>query len=83
MFTTLIGVNEETRHEMLVPLDDNAISLFTASTRYIPLKGVIGELDAKSVSEALRFGDERLAITRKVRDAITRQAETVCRPTWS
>ena len=35
-----------------------------------PLGGTIGELDAKSVSEAQRFVDERLAITRKVRDAM-------------
>ena len=47
---TPIGVNEETRHEMLVPLDDNVISLSTALTHDRPLGGVIGELDAKSVS---------------------------------
>ena len=35
-----------------------------------PLGGIIGETDAKSVSEAQRFVDERLAITRKVRDAM-------------
>ena len=35
------------------------------------LGGIIGEFDKKnSVSEAQRFVDERLAITRKVRDAM-------------
>ena len=46
------------------------MSLSAASTHDRPLGGVIGELDAKSVSEAQRFVDERLAITRKVRDAM-------------
>ena len=55
---------------MPVLLDDNAISLSASSTHNRPLGGVIGELDAKSVSKAQRFVDERLAITRKVRDAM-------------
>ena len=57
MVTTPIGVNEETKHEMVVPLNDNVISLSTASTHERPLGGVIGELDAKIVSEAMRFVD--------------------------
>ena len=68
--TTPMGVNEESRQEMPVVLNDNAMSLFAASTHDRPLGGVIGELDAKSVSEAQRFVDERLAIARKVRDAM-------------
>ena len=35
-----------------------------------PLGGFIGEFDARSVSKAQRFVDERLAIRRKVRDAM-------------
>ena len=35
-----------------------------------PLGGVIGELGAKSIREARRFGGERLSFTRKVRDAM-------------
>ena len=42
----------------------------TAMTYDHPLGGVIGELDSKSVSESQRFEDERLAITRNVRDAM-------------
>ena len=68
--TTPIGVTKEARQEMPVLLDDDTIVLSTASTHERPLGGVIGELDAKSVSEAQRFVDERLAITRKVRDAM-------------
>ena len=64
-----MGVNEESRQEMPA-LNDNAMSLSPASTHDRPLGGVIGELDAKSVSKAQRFVDERLAITRKVRDAM-------------
>ena len=55
---------------MHVLLFDDTIVLSIASTHERPLGGVIGELDAKSVSEAQRFVDERLAITRKVRDAM-------------
>ncbi|CAI5710045.1 unnamed protein product [Peronospora effusa] len=68
--TAPIGVTEETRQELPVLLDDDTIVLSTASTHDRPLEGVIGELDAKRVSEAQRFVDERLAITRKVRDAM-------------
>ncbi|CAI5714567.1 unnamed protein product [Peronospora effusa] len=70
VFTTPIGVTEEARQEMHVLLDDKTLVLSTASTHERPLGGVIGELVAKSVSEAQRFVDERLAITRKVRDAM-------------
>ena len=67
--TTPMGVNEEPRQEMPA-LNDNAMSLSATSIHDRPLGGVIEELDAKSVSEAQRFVDERLAITRKVRDAM-------------
>ena len=63
--TIPIGFSAMSRQVMPVLLDGNAISLSTASTHDRPLGGVIGELDAKSVSEAQRFVDERLAITRK------------------
>ena len=43
---------------MPVLLDDDAIVLSTASTHERPLGGVVGELDAKRVSEAQRFVDE-------------------------
>ena len=68
--TRHIGVNEETRNELPVPLDAIVLSLYTASTHDRPLGGDIGDLGAKIVSEAQRFVDERLAITRKVRDAM-------------
>ncbi|RMX69430.1 hypothetical protein DD238_004634 [Peronospora effusa] len=68
--TAPIGVTKEARQEMPVLLDDDTIVLSTASTHERPLGGVIGELDAKCVSEAQRFVDERLAITRKVREAM-------------
>ncbi|CAI5701581.1 unnamed protein product [Peronospora effusa] len=70
VFTSPIGVTEEARTEISVLLDDDTIVLSTASTHERPLGGVIGELDAKSVSESQRFVDERLAITRNVRDAM-------------
>ncbi|CAI5715548.1 unnamed protein product [Peronospora effusa] len=68
--TTTIGVTEEARQEMPVLHDDDTIVLSTASTHDRPLGDFIGELDAKSVCEAQRFVDERLAITHKVRDAM-------------
>ncbi|CAI5716747.1 unnamed protein product [Peronospora effusa] len=49
--TTPISVNEEARQEMPVILDDDTIVLSTASTHERPLGGVIGELDAKSMSD--------------------------------
>ncbi|RMX69742.1 hypothetical protein DD238_001865 [Peronospora effusa] len=55
---------------MPVLLGHYTLFLPIASTHDRPLGGVIGELDATSVSEAQRFVDERLAITRKVRDAM-------------
>ena len=54
----------------------NTIVLSTASIHVRPLGGVIGELDAKSVSEAQRFVHERLAITRKVCDAMASAQES-------
>ncbi|CAI5721609.1 unnamed protein product [Peronospora farinosa] len=60
---------------MPVLLDDDTIVLSTASTHERTLGGFIGELDAKSVSEAQRFVDERLAITRKVRDAMASEQD--------
>ena len=53
---------------MLQSNDDR--SSLAATTHDQPLGGVIGELDAKSIREAQRFMDERLAITRKVHDAM-------------
>ena len=55
---------------MPVLLDDNTAVLSTASTHERPFGGFIGKLDSKSVSKAQRFVDERLTITRKVRDAM-------------
>ncbi|UIZ23736.1 hypothetical protein KXD40_009501 [Peronospora effusa] len=83
--TAPIGVTEETRQEMPVLLDDEPIVLSTASTHERPLGGVIGELDAKFVSEAHRFVDERLAITLKVREAMAseKNKQKQCRPAWS
>ena len=60
---------------MLVPLDENIISLSTASTHDRPRGGVIGELNAKSVREDQRFVDERLYITRKVLDAMASEQD--------
>ena len=62
-------VSVESRQDVHVLQDDNFMSLLAATTHERPPFGVICELDAKSASEALRFVDERLAITRKVRDA--------------
>ncbi|RMX62312.1 hypothetical protein DD238_008424 [Peronospora effusa] len=62
--------NEEARKEMPGLFDDDTIVLLTASTHDRPLGGVIGEMDAKSVSEAQRIVDDRLAITCKFRDAM-------------
>ena len=62
-----IDVREEIRQEVYlcpVLLDDNITSLFAGSTHDRSLGEVVGELDAKSMSEAQRFVDERLAITR-------------------
>ena len=70
VFTSPIGVTKEARQEMSVLLDDDTIVLSTASTHERPFEGFIGKLDSKSVSKAQRFVDERLAITRKVRDAM-------------
>ena len=53
------------------PSDPASLAVVNKTTPYDrPLGGIIGEFDAKSVSEAQRFVDERLAITRKVRDAM-------------
>ena len=53
------------------PSDPDSLAVANTATPYDrPLGGIISEFDAKSVSEAQRFLDERLAITRKVRDAI-------------
>ena len=68
--TTPEGVSEESQHDIPEIFDDNDASLFAAMTHDRPLGGVIGERDAKSVSKAQRFVNERLAITRKVRDAM-------------
>ena len=51
-------------------LSDEDSSSLAATTHDRPLGGVIGELGAKSIREAQRFGDERLSFTRKVRDAM-------------
>ena len=58
-------VSVESRQDVPVLQDDNAMSLLAAKTHERPPGGVIGELDAKSASEARRFVDERLAITCK------------------
>ncbi|CAI5722198.1 unnamed protein product [Peronospora effusa] len=68
---TSLGAN--TKEGQGCPSDTANLAVVTtpiASTHERPLGGVIGELDAKSVSEAQRFVDERLAITRKVRGAM-------------
>ena len=65
-----IGGNEETRNEVPVPLDDNGISLSTASTHERRLKGVIGEMDATSVTKSQRFVDQRLAIRQNIHDSM-------------
>ena len=54
------------------PNDPAILAVVNKTTHYDrPLGGIIGEFDKKnSVSEAQRFVDERLAITRKVRDAM-------------
>ena len=53
-------------------LNDPAIlAVVNKTTPYDrPLGSIIGGFDTKSESEAQRFVDERLAITRKVRDAM-------------
>ena len=66
---TSLEASSETQNEVSV-LQDNNSSLLATATHDRPLSGVIGKLDAKSASEAKRFVDERLAITRKVRDAM-------------
>ena len=66
---TSLEASSETQNEVSV-LQDNDSSLLATATHDRPLGGVIGKLDAKSASEAKRFVDERLAITRKVREAI-------------
>ena len=70
-------VNMTMTHEGIIsktetcPSDPASLAVVNKTTPYDrPLGGIIGEFDAKSVSEAQRFVDERLAITRKVRDAM-------------
>ena len=53
------------------PKDPATLAVVHKTTHYDrPLGGIIGEFNKNSVSEAQRFVDERLAITRKVRDAM-------------
>ena len=54
------------------PNDPAMLAVVNKTTHYDrSLGGIIGEFDKKnSVSEAQRFVDERLAIIRKVRDAM-------------
>ena len=54
------------------PHDPAILAVVKKTTHYDrPLGGIMGEFDKKnSMSEAQRFVDERLAITRKVRDAM-------------
>ena len=68
--TTQEIVKSESRHTLSVLQSNDDRSSLAAATYDRPLGVVIGELAAKSIREAQRFVDERLAITRKVRDAM-------------
>ena len=63
-------VKSESRHTLSMIQSNDDRSLLAAKTHDLPLDGVIGGLDAKSIREAQRFVDERLAIKRKVRDVM-------------
>ena len=68
--TTQESVKSESRHTLSVLQSNDDRSSLAATTHDRPVGGVIGDLDAKSIQEAQRFVDERLAITHKVRDAM-------------
>ena len=68
--TTQESVKSESRHTLSVLHSNNHRSSLAAKTHDRPSSGFIGDLDAKSIQEAQRFVDERLAITHKVRDAM-------------
>ena len=70
VFTTQESVKSESRHTLSVLQSNDDRSSLAATTHDRPLGGFIGELYAKSIREAQRFVDERLAITCKVCDAI-------------
>ena len=68
--TTHKSVKLESRHTLSVLQINDDRSSLAATTHDRPLGGVIGKLDAKSIREAQRFVDKRLAITLKARDAM-------------
>ena len=69
--TTQESIKYESRHTLSVIQSNDDMSSLAATNHDRPLGSVIGELDAKSVREAQRSVDERLAITRNLRDAMS------------
>ena len=68
--TTQECVKSESLYTLSVLQSNADRSSLAATTLDRPVGGVIGDLDAKSIQEAQRFVDERLAIKRKVRDVM-------------
>ena len=68
--TTHKSVKSKSVHRLSVLQSNADRSSLAATTHERPLGGIIGDLNANGVRESQRFVDERLAITRKVRDAM-------------
>ena len=83
VLTTQESVKSESRHTLSVLQSNDDRSSLVVTIHDRPLGSVISKLDAKSIRESQRFVDERLAITRKVRDAMASaqdKQKQICRP---